>query len=101
MLSPYARYFTKIFPIYQKECPDKKASEISRLIGEEWKKLDPSKKQTYFEEAQREKLVLARSEVLPEHVEAYKESLKAYEEELKQEKDKTLKIYNIKKISRR
>ena len=62
-----------MFPIYQKECPDKKASEISKLIGEEWKKLDLSKRQTYIDESQREKLVLARSEVLPEHIEAYKD----------------------------
>ena len=73
-----------MFPIYQKECPDKKASEISSLIGEEWKKLDSSKKQIYVDEAQREKIVLSRSEVLPEHVESYKDSIKAFEDELTQ-----------------
>ena len=90
-----------MFPIYQKECPDKKTSEISKLIGEEWKKLDPSKRQIYVEEAQREKLVAARTEVLPEHIESYKDSVQTYEEELKQETEKILKMYNIKKVSRR
>jgi hypothetical protein len=33
VLTPYTRYLTKMYPIYQKECSDKTAAQINKLIG--------------------------------------------------------------------
>jgi len=39
-------------PILQLECPKLSNAEISRLLGERWKKLHPNKKQVYREKAE-------------------------------------------------
>lgn len=49
LLTPYCKYFQKMFPIYQKEFPDLKAKEITVLISAEWAKLDSNKKKPYVE----------------------------------------------------
>jgi hypothetical protein len=36
-----------MYPIYQKEFPEHTSQQISKMIGNEWVKLDESKKQAY------------------------------------------------------
>lgn len=53
--TPYFRFMSEVRPSLVKNNPQLKVTEISKLVGSQWEKLDPAKKQQLGEEFRKEK----------------------------------------------
>lgn len=52
--TPYIRFFKRLYPVYVKKY---KPTEVSNVIVNEWKNMDPAKKKEYIKEYENDKMI--------------------------------------------